>query len=374
MIPACLALLLLSAGFIALPWVMYPWLMIRRAARHPAPVGGAPPGDAIISVVVATREPVGEVRARIEDLLSGNWPPQNLEIVVAVDGDPASYRFPDLAPALQRLLVVGADTPGGKASALNAGVRAATADILVFTDTHQRFAVEAIPRLAAALSDERFGAVSGALRLGNERGSLLSRYWEKERRVREAEGKLHSTIGVSGSIYAMRRSLWSALPAGLILDDLWVPMQLVLGGHRVGFEPLAEAFDTRSTAPGQEFRRKVRTLTGNFQLIAWMPAVMLPWRNPVWPQFVCHKLLRLLTPFAALGLGLGILCLAFTRDVRLGWLLLGALPALLLLSLLWRTGAGARLRSALIWGLSMQGAIVVATWKGLRGQWDVWKR
>jgi hypothetical protein len=172
----------------------------------------------------------------------------------------------------------------------------------------------------------------------------------------------------------MRRSLWNPLPAGLILDDLWVPMQLVLGGHRVGFQPLAEAFDTRSTAPGQEFRRKVRTLTGNFQLVAWLPAVLLPWRNPVWPQFVCHKLLRLLTPFAVLGLGLGILCVAFASDVRLGWLLLGALPALLLLSLMWRTGAGARLRSALVWGLSMQGAIVVATWKGLRGQWDVWKR
>ena len=49
-----------------------------------------------------------------------------------------------------------------------------------------------------------------------------------------------------------------------------------------------------------EFRRKVRTLSGNFQLVSRLPAALLPWKNPVWIQFVSHKLFRLLVPWALL--------------------------------------------------------------------------
>jgi cellulose synthase/poly-beta-1,6-N-acetylglucosamine synthase-like glycosyltransferase len=327
-------------------------------------------------VVLATREAPSAVRARLEDLLAGTWPPDRLDLVVGVDGDPEPYRFDGLVSEPNRLVVVAGDPPGGKASALNAAMQAVTTELVVCTDTQQRFAPDAIAHLVAALGDPRFGAVSGALRLGNEADSesLLGRYWSAERQLRASEARLHSTIGVSGSIYAMRRSLWAPLPAGLILDDLWIPMRLVLGGHRVGFEPGAEASDIRTTTPAQEFERKVRTLTGNLQLIAWMPAVLLPWRNPVWLQFVCHKLLRLATPYALAGLGLGVLGAAFSASSVMGGALLTGVLLLGFLALVWRSGLGARLRHGLEWVLSMQGAILVATWHGLRGDWNVWKR
>ena len=371
-----IALTLGSALLLLIPWALYPWLAIRLAAARetePASRGSAPES---LSVVLATREAPEAVRARLTDLLAGTWSAGRLDLVVGVDGDAELYRFPDLAPAPHRLVVVAADPPGGKAFALNAAMRAVTTELVVCTDTQQRFAPDAIARLVEALDDPRFGAVSGALRLGNEAipESLLGRYWSAERRLRAAEARLHSTIGVSGSIYAMRRSLWAPLPAGLILDDLWIPMRLVLGGHRVGFEPGATASDVRTTTSGQEFERKVRTLTGNLQLIAWMPAVLLPWRNPVWIQFVCHKLLRLATPYAVAGLGLGVLGAAFSARPAVGWALLAGLLLLGLVALLWRNGPGGRLRHGLEWVLSMQGAILVATWHGIRGEWNVWKR
>ena len=33
-----------------------------------------------------------------------------------------------------------------------------------------------------------------------------------------------------------------------------------------------------------------------------LPSALLPWRNPVWWQFVSHRLLRLLVPWASIGL------------------------------------------------------------------------
>jgi len=371
-----IALALGSALLLLIPWALYPWIALRLAAARGAEPGRNQRPPENVSVVLATREPPEAVRARLADLLAGTWPASRLDLVVGVDGNAEPYRFADLVPAPHRLVVVAGDAPGGKASALNAAMGAVATELVVCTDTQQRFAPDAIARLVEALDDPRFGAVSGALRLGNEAipESLLGRYWSAERRLRAAEARLHSTVGVSGSIYAMRRSLWAPLPAGLILDDLWIPMRLVLGGHRVGFEPSAEASDIRTTTSGQEFERKVRTLTGNLQLIAWMPAVLLPWRNPVWIQFVCHKLLRLATPYALAGLGLGVLGAAFAARPGMGWALVAALLLLGFVALVWRNGLGGRLRHSLEWVLSMQGAILVATWHGIRGEWNVWKR
>jgi cellulose synthase/poly-beta-1,6-N-acetylglucosamine synthase-like glycosyltransferase len=368
------ALALAGLTLLVLPWVVYPALVAlvaRFRARSPRAPGGSQP---LLSVILATREAPAAVLARLQDLVSGAWPSRRLELIVAIDGDPAPYSFDGLLPGVGALRVVAADPPGGKASALNAGVRAASAEFLVFTDTHQRFQPEAISLLHAALEGSRCAAVSGALVLGNPDSSLIGRYWRIERALRAAEARIHSPIGVSGSIYAMRRSLWTPLPPGLILDDLWVPMKLVLGGHRIGFEPNAVAVDRRRTTADQEFSRKVRTLTGNLQLVAWMPAVLLPWRNPVWIQFLCHKLLRLATPYALLAMAAGVLGLLFSRGGTAVWGLLAAVTSLIAIVVAWPGGLGLRLRHALAWGLALQGAVVVATWNGLRGRWDVWRR
>ena len=127
--------------------------------------------------------------------------------------------------------------------------------------------------------------------------NLAERYWRLERWLRKWEARLHSSVGVTGAIYAMRRELWKPLPANLILDDVYLPMRLVLDGWRVGFTDQARARDVRRFEAGQEYRRKVRTLTGVIQVCAWLPGVLNPVRNPIWLQFVFHKLLRLLTPY-----------------------------------------------------------------------------
>jgi hypothetical protein len=48
-------------------------------------------------------------------------------------------------------------------------------------------------------------------------------------------------------------------------------------------------------------RRKVRTLAGNFQLLAQEPRLLVPGVNPVWLQFVSHKVARLLVPYALIA-------------------------------------------------------------------------
>ena len=368
-----------AAAVLGFVWVGYPAVMAVLAALWPRRPAPPPPAGPVptVSVVVASADTAADVAARVRDLLATEHDAGRLEVVVAIDPVNGRATEAELRDVDPRLRVVLGDQPGGKAAALNAGVRAATGELLVFTDTHQRFEPATIPRLVAALrADGRLGAVSGALALSGGRGARTPAewYWLMERRLRRDEARVHSVVGVTGAVYAMRRALWQPLPAGLLLDDLYVPMRLVLDGHRVGFEPSARAVDARTFGARQEFRRKVRTLTGNLQLCAWLPAVLVPGRNPIWLQLVCHKLLRLLTPYLLLALvgALGLWTLGALWRTG-GFVTIAALAAPPLLMLL-HPALRRRLVRPLEWAVLLPAAAVVATVNGVRGRWTVWQR
>jgi cellulose synthase/poly-beta-1,6-N-acetylglucosamine synthase-like glycosyltransferase len=269
--------------------------------------------------------------------------------------------------------VVRGDLPGGKAATLNAAVRVATGDLLLFTDAQQRFAEGAIERLVDAFRDDSVGAASGRLELSERaRRSPIGRYWSYERWLRRCEGTLSSCVGATGAIWALRRSLWSPLPAALILDDVYAPMRVVLGGSRVVFVDGARAVDLRQPNPGQEYRRKVRTLTGVVQLCCWLPQLLVPARNPIWAQFVFHKLLRLLTPYWLIGMA------TWAGWLVVHWLetdpVVTGVPLLAFagLTAIRRSRVARLVRGGIIWGVTLQAAVVVAAMNGIRRHWDVW--
>jgi cellulose synthase/poly-beta-1,6-N-acetylglucosamine synthase-like glycosyltransferase len=356
-------------------WGLYPALIgvIAAFMRRSADAAGARPSALPrVTAIVATRADATAVRERVDDLLQSEYPEALLDVVVAYDAR-ATETLPMWTGAgRDRVRIVRGDEPGGKASALNAGVRAARGEVLVFGDSGQRFGADAIALLTQAVMRQGVGAASGRLELarGSRAPSLpLRLYWALERWLRRREAQVHSAVGVTGAIYAMRRSLWTPLPAGLILDDLYVPMQLVLSGHRVDFVDAARAYETRDTSDANEYRRKVRTLTGVLQLCAWLPATLVPLRNPVWAQFMTHKLLRLLTPYWVL------VCVAWAvatleQQVGIVWLLGGVAAFAALLQL--RSKPFRVLRSAVVSSILLQVATVRATANGARGRWDVW--
>jgi cellulose synthase/poly-beta-1,6-N-acetylglucosamine synthase-like glycosyltransferase len=367
-----------AVSFVAviLIWLAYPaavWALGRLIWRKPPTVVRKKP---TVSIVIASRDNADAIHERVRDALRADYPADLLQVIVARD---AAQQYGDqvhIPEVAGRVTVISGDAPGGKAYALNAAVRAASGDVLVFADTAQRFASTAISSLVEALADTRLGAVSGALSIGSDAHarSLAEWYWRFERWLRGAEARIHSTVGLTGAIYAMPRSLWRPLRSGVLCDDLYIPMELVLRGYRIGFCADAVAVDERRFAAPQEYARKVRTLTGVLQVCVWLPAVLLPIRNPIWPQFVCHKLLRLLTPYlvvvALAAAGAAAAFAAVEQSSTAGPILIAA--ALGVPLALWTLSR--RARSAVAMGVAMQVAVVRATWHGLRGDWDVWRR
>jgi len=270
-----------------------------------------------ISVVLAARNESERLPDRITNLLAAEYPTP-IEIIVVSDGSTDQTarvlaRFADRVRYIER-------PRGGKPLALNAGVAAAHGEIIVFADARQRFAPNALIALAANFSDASVGGVTGELVLDceadlraadSEIGEGVGLYWKYEKWLRRQESRIWSTLGATGAIYAIRRRLWRPLPPQALLDDVLTPMRIVLNGKRVVLDEQAQAFDRVAASGADESRRKTRTLAGNYQILALEPRLLNPFVNPVWLQYMSHKVGRLIVPWC--------LALAFITNIPLAF-------------------------------------------------------
>ncbi|MBU8921893.1 MAG: glycosyltransferase family 2 protein [Bacteroidales bacterium] len=301
----------ISFLFITYTYAGYPFILFLLARFFQVKVHRITPEDPpSISVVIAARNEEANIQKRLDNLLSQDYPAGKMEIIVISDGSNDSTEtivkeylsagIPGNSENPAILLVTHAKNRG-KPAALNAGLERATGEIVVFTDARQEFESRAILELIANFSDPRVGAVSGELVFKKDGDTEISTemgmYWNYEKWIRKTESRIHSVAGATGGIYAARRNLVEALPEPVILDDVLVPMRVVLKGYRTVFESRAVAWDTVSKDLAQEKRRKVRTLLGNYQLIQLMPELLMPGKNPIFFQFISHKFMRLLVPF-----------------------------------------------------------------------------
>ena len=276
-------------------------------------------GPHSVSVVVAVRNDAVRLEKKIQQLLALGSP-SPLEFIIVCDH--CTDDTPDVAAryAARGVKVIAHLTqPAGKAGALNAGVKVATGDLILFNDVRQSLPSGAIEKLAAWFDDSKTGAVSGCLEIASSAsgaGSGIDTYWSLEKRIRHWESEIDSSIGCTGAIYMIRRALYEPIPTDTLVDDVVIPMSIAVRGHRVRFDPEAKAFDPQQLTQENEARRKTRTLAGNFQMLVRYPQWMLPWRNRLWWQLISHKYLRILTPallVVALATAITLAHIAFYR-------------------------------------------------------------
>jgi len=277
-------------------------------------------------MVVRNEEAV--IAHKLENLLTLDYPQEKLDVVVVSDGSSdrtpailADYARNSGVPSeirtevrtgartrvRTRVLTLTKPASEGKASGLNDAIKLATGEVLLFTDARQHIESGALRLLIENFADPDVGAASGELMLGDpangETGKGMGLYWRIEKKIRELESASGSVVGVTGAIYCARRTLLDAslLPVDTILDDVLLPMQIVRQGSRVIFDSRARAWDSPNLGEGREFSRKVRTLSGNYQLLQLAPW-LLSSQNAIRFEFISHKLSRLAVPFALLAL------------------------------------------------------------------------
>ncbi len=289
----------------AYTYIGYPLLVGVLARLCPSPTQRRPFAGSFAILVCAHNEQVNIVR-RLQELIrlvqNSGLPG---EIVVVSDGSTdATVELASELASAGPIRIVDLPDNVGKAAALTLGCQSIQADVIVFADARQTWAEDALTKLLENFADPRVGAVSGDLALQTASGLLagVGLYWRFEKWLRSQESLVHVQVGVTGAISAVRRELFRPIPQGVILDDVYWPLCVAMQGRRVIHDERAVAFDRLPDDARDEFRRKVRTLSGNYQLARRLPSSLLPWRNPAWLAWVSHKLLRLVVPWALLAM------------------------------------------------------------------------
>jgi poly-beta-1,6-N-acetyl-D-glucosamine synthase len=365
----------LAVAVIAYAYVGYlGWLWV-RAQWRPWPVrrGRVEP---LVSVVLVVRNEEAVLEQKLRNLLELEYPGKNFQIVVVSDGstDATESILRDHARNPQVHVLLN-QLAGGKAMGLNAAMSVAQGDIVVFTDARQEIEPGAVRLLIENFTDPEVGAVSGELMLGDpangETGRGMGLYWQIEKRVRELEAAAGSVVGATGALYAVRRDLVVEVPADTILDDVFIPMNVARQKFRVIFDGRARAWDHADLGAHHEFHRKVRTLTGNYQLLQLAPWLLRK-ENPLRFEFISHKLVRLLVPFALL-LALATAWFLPGPFYRMAfWTQLGFYGLSLLGSTRWNLGPVSRLTDPAYTFVALNTAALVAFANFVTGRKTVW--
>jgi cellulose synthase/poly-beta-1,6-N-acetylglucosamine synthase-like glycosyltransferase len=252
-----------------------------------------------VSLMISAFNEADVIAAKIRNSLALDYPRAKLEIIVisdaSDDGTDAIVReFQGEGVRLLRM-----EERGGKTLGLNAGVRAAGGEIVVYSDANALYLPDAVRRKLRNFADPDVGAVVGESTYASATGGAQqseSLYWKYETAIKRLESGIGSVVGGDGAIYAIRRTLYRDLRADA-LSDFVNPMQIVMAGRRCIYEPLARSVEEAAESFDKEFRRKVRIVNRAWRATWSVPSLLNPLRFGWFSvQLLSHKLLRWLMP------------------------------------------------------------------------------
>lgn len=288
-----------SVGLIFYVYLGYPILVFLISRSFPKVVKQAD-FEPQVSIVITAYNEERDIRRKLENTLLIDYPSEKLEIIVASDcssdkTDAIVREFSDKNVTLLRQ-----PERGGKTAAQNMAVENASGEIILFSDATSIYKPNVLREMLPSFADETVGCVAGKLIYTDDSGSTVGQaaksYWSYETLLKESESSACSLIGVSGCIYAVRRSAYQPMYPEACSDFL-IATVVYKQGMRTIYEPNAICTEETNRQSKKEMRMRVRVISQTFTDL-WRNREML---NPFHSGFfaielISHKVLRYSIP------------------------------------------------------------------------------
>jgi cellulose synthase/poly-beta-1,6-N-acetylglucosamine synthase-like glycosyltransferase len=253
-----------------------------------------------VSIVIAAYNEEANIQEKIHNALNLDYPKDKIEIIVVSDA--STDRTDEIVKSFsaEGVVLLQRNERKGKTAAQNAAVTKAKGDIIVFSDANNFIDKNAVRKIVQNFADPDVGCVQGVMQWVSDEDSLTGSggkfYWDYETRLKRSESLLGSMIGVSGFLYAVRKSIYTPLPEDS-LSDFLIALEVYKRGYRSVLEPEAVAREKIYERAGTEFRVRVRTALRAFRVIAKTSWALNPFRYSklAW-QLISHKILRYAVP------------------------------------------------------------------------------
>lgn len=277
-------------------------LLGRRKPNHGC-TSSPPASDMpLLSVIVAAHNEESAIEAKIKNILASDYPRDRLEILIGSDG--SSDRTEEIVRkhASKGVGLISFPQQHGKSAMQNGLVAAASGSILIFTDADCLISSDAFLSLVGNFDDPRVGLVTGRPQYANEDETGVtqneSAYLRYETWLREQESARAILAMASGSLFALRRSLWQPLDADLG-DDFVLPLRVTAAGKLNILDPRAISVTSLTQdEPRAMFSLKVRIISKDFRALLRHRTLLNPFRHGLLAVSLgLHKLLRWFVPY-----------------------------------------------------------------------------
>lgn len=286
-------------------YFFYPLILSLKPGREKPPEREFHAYLPAVSILVPAYNEESHVEKKILNILEQDYPKEKMEILFASDG--STDRTVEIAKSFkeQNIKVFDFRERRGKNAILNDVASQAMGEILVFTDSNALFVKSTIRKLVNHFKDDRVGLVCGHLKYlkdtdqGVGKGEGL--YFQYESWIKRLESRWGAVSVVTGSIYAIRKSLFIPVDSD-VANDFLHPVFVGSKGYKVSFEPGAIVYEKPTSSTSEEFKRRVRITTRGFTAFSRYREKYHILRGMRGFCFFSHKLLRWFVPFLLIGL------------------------------------------------------------------------
>lgn len=288
-----------SLILVAYTYVGYPALIfaLSRIFGRPAMQARITPK---VSLIIAAYNEERDIASKIENSLALDYPKEKLEIIVA--SDCSTDRTDEIVRQYTDRNVILHRQPErlGKSVAQNSAMKISTGEILVFSDATTMYERDVLRMIVRNFADPEVGCVAGNLvyvdRISTAVGKGCRSYWGYEKFLKKCESQMGSLIGVSGCLYAVRRSNYARI-AHDMSSDFVIATEIHLQGLRTVYDEEAVSLEETNERSKDEFRMRVRVIEQTMSAMDRYSEVLNPLRHGMYAfQMISHKLLRYAVP------------------------------------------------------------------------------
>jgi len=285
---------------IAYSYILYPMILPLLVKAFGRKIGKNDVFFPSVAVIIPVYNEEAVIRAKINNILALDYPPERLSIFVGSDCSTDTTHDIVRSMTNPQIHLWIAPCRGGKTEVLNYLVPTLKQmDVVLFTDANTMHDANSLKMLVRSFVDPTVGGVAGHIMHQASKHDLEEvLYRSFESRQKEMESRLHSCISAFGGFYAIRHSLFKPIPHNSYSnDDVLIPMNVIRQKFRIIFEPEAISREDMSESIATEFSRRIRIGAGNFQAFFWLLDFLNPLRG--WPSYcyISHKVTRWFSPF-----------------------------------------------------------------------------
>jgi cellulose synthase/poly-beta-1,6-N-acetylglucosamine synthase-like glycosyltransferase len=257
-----------------------------------------------VSVILSVYNEEQLIREKLRSVFTTSYPADKFELLVGSDGST------DQTNNILRLFSV--EEPAfrffpyeertGKGNVINRLREEAKGEILIFTDADIMFSKDLIYKLVRHFKNDSIGVVATNIAKKNPDANGISvqewSFMSRETRIKYREGKIWGTMmGAYGACYAIRNDLFTPVPAGYTVDDFFITMKVLEQKYKCILDLDAVHYEIISNQLSEEFRRRIRISSGNFQNLRTFYKLLWPPFNGLSFSFISHKVIRWIVPF-----------------------------------------------------------------------------